>query len=63
MTENIFDILNDLSMVKRVDSDCVFVNKKTGKLFRRGWISKCFRNACKDAKVNNFRFLDLRHDF
>ncbi len=63
MTDGVFKTLETLNMVKRIDSDYVFVNEKNGKPFRRWWISDRFRKACKKANIDNFRFHDLRHDF
>jgi integrase len=61
MTENVLDILKTLYMDK--ESSYVFGYGKGGKPFNRSWVSKSFRDACREAGVTNFRFHDLRHDF
>ncbi len=61
ITNNVYNALKQLSKVRRLDSDYIF--GKDGKPFRRWWISESFRKACRQAKVENFRFHDLRHDF
>ena len=54
-----FDLVSELSKVRRIDSDLVFPSKRDGRKpfdFRTVWL-----NALTDAKVEDFRFHDLRH--
>jgi len=46
---------------RRLDIDYVFFNKYTGKAYTD--VKRSFASACKRAKINNFRFHDLRHKF
>jgi integrase len=61
MTDNVLNILKTLYIAK--ENDYVFGYGKGGKPFNRNWVGKSFRDACREAGVNNFRFHDLRHDF
>jgi integrase len=61
ITDNVYNVLKELNKVRRLDSDYIF--GKDGKPYRRWWISESFRKARRQAKIENFRFHDLRHDF
>lgn len=61
MTDNVLKILKALYMAK--ENDYVFGYGKGGKPFNRHWVSKSFKDSCKKAEIENFRFHDLRHDF
>lgn len=51
-------LLETLESLPR-NSEYVFANPDTGKPYRD--ISEGFKNACERAKIENFRFHDLRH--
>jgi len=54
-----FELVSELSKVRRIDSDLVFSSKRDGKkpfYFRTVWLK-----ALIDARVEDFRFHDLRH--
>ena len=61
MTDNVHNILKMLYMDK--ENGYVFGYGKNGKPFNRSWVSKSFRDTCKETGIKDFRFHDLRHDF
>jgi|TARA_Y100000031_G_scaffold93788_1_gene102900 integrase len=61
MTENVCNILRMLFVDKK--NGYVFGYGEGGKPYRHWWISKSFRDTCRKAGIENFRFHDLRHDF
>lgn len=61
MTENVSNILRTLFVDKK--NSYVFGFGKKGKPFNRCWVGKSFRDTCRKAGIENFRFHDLRHDF
>ncbi len=60
-TDNVHNILKMLYMDK--ENGYVFGFGKDGKPFNRTWVGKSFRDTCREAGIQNFRFHDLRHDF
>jgi integrase len=61
MSENVHNILKTLFVDKK--NNYVFGYGEGSKPYRHWWISKSFRDTCRSAGVENFRFHDLRHDF
>ncbi len=61
MTDNILNILKTLYMDK--ENNYLYGYGKDGKPFNRSWVGKSFRDTCRKAGIENFRFHDLRHDF
>ena len=57
MTENVHNILKTRYMDK--ENGYVFGFGKDGKPFNRSWVGKSFKDACKDAGIENFRFYDF----
>lgn len=50
-----------LSLPRRIDDSCLFYDSNTGKPFQS--VRKSFSTACRRAKLQDFRFHDLRHTF
>ena len=55
ISDKLLEVLNNIPRI----SEYVFANPDTGLPYKD--ISDGFNNACKKARINNFRFHDLRH--
>ncbi|MCF8721771.1 tyrosine-type recombinase/integrase [Nitrospina gracilis] len=61
LSDAVFGELKQHHKTCDLKSDRVFI--VDGKPIHRCWVGLAFRRLCKRAKVENFRFHDLRHDF
>jgi integrase len=61
LTDKAFEEITQLHKDHDPASDRVFI--VDGKPIHRQWVGRAFRRLCQRAKIENFRFHDLRHDF
>jgi integrase len=63
LTETAYLTLVERKQVNRKNLDCPFVFHRDGMPYSPNQVSMSFRRACKRARIPDFRFHDLRHDF
>jgi integrase len=63
LTETPYKAFEALRRSKIVRLDCPYVFHQNGEPLSPHQVSVAFKRACKRAKIENFRFHDLRHDF
>lgn len=61
MNESLKALFKRLYTERRLDTDYVFVNPQTGKRYTD--FKRSFQTAVKKARIQDFRFHDLRHTF
>ncbi|WP_297212717.1 MULTISPECIES: tyrosine-type recombinase/integrase [Thermodesulfovibrio] len=61
MNESLKALMRQLYTQRRLDTDYIFINPKTGT--RLTEFKRSFATALKKAKIRDFRFHDLRHTF
>ena len=62
MNQTIFEMLKSRAKIKSIKTDLVFYNKNHAEIDKR-FVSLSFHYTARKAKVEDFRFHDLRHTF